>query len=791
MEPEGQAARERLFVTHSFLVALARGVIHTLARPAQDPDPGTLLRDGFVAWILKTTPGRRWAREFLENVHAYEWRRQRGDVMRPLYEQFVDEKDRQDFGEYYTPDWLAELMVSELLDDAWCEEAVEAAIIAAQDPTALNGIGVLDPTCGSGTFLYHAVRRILRSDALARQSLNRSAQAAVVARLVNGIDVHPVAGEIARATVLRALPVEPPEGLSAVRVYEGDALLIRSDDETSLFRPGNGELQFRTTRGTSVYLPRSFVTHHSFVDNLRRLVAAATNDRPLPTDIRNSVVEADRKLLDAARDTFVEVIRKEGNSVWTWYIANTTGPFLLAERKVNRIVANPPWVSMAGIQAQGRKRALEEFAKRLDLWTGGKNAPHFDIAQLFVKHCRDLYLANDNDPAGWLVKLAALKSGGWQRFREAHSHVLAQSLDLEKIQPFGGGDARRCCVLFERRPSRLHRDQVPRLVARGGVKKPTPEMPLREALPRLGIGEAPAAFSQKPSEYSVSVFRQGATIVPKVLVIAEKTETISGANTIKVTTARSDKKPWSTVEVQSGMIPASWLRPLLTSNDLFVFATASKLVQAIIPINKHGQMQIASEPAQEFWVELERVYDEFRGSGKSTPTTLKAQIDFNQKLSRQLAADKGSGKTLVLYPKSGDLMRAARTFPGAAVIDHTVYYFPANDEDEAAFLVGLLNAPGLSRAFKEARTSGRDFHKSPWRFVPVPRYDPANGRHQEIVRLTQLAEDTADRCLDENAHRRGQVATSGRIRAALTENRLSEQLDETAAKILPDHIDKH
>ena len=181
----------------------------------------------------------------------------------------------------------------------------------------------------------------------------------------------------------------------------------------------------------------------------------------------------------------------------------------------------------------------------------------------------------------------------------------------------------------------------------------------------------------------------------------------------------------------------------------------------------------------------------FGGSGKSTPKTLKTQIDFNQKLSRQLAADKGSGNTLVLYPKSGDVMRAARTVPSAAVIDHTVYYFPANDEDEAAFLVGLLNAPGLSRAFKEARTSGRDFHKSPWRFVPVPRYDPANGRHQEIVRLTQSAEDAADRCLDEDAHRRGQVATSGRIRAALTENGLSEQLDETAAKILPDHIDKH
>ena len=33
-------------------------------------------------------------------------------------------------------------------------------------------------------------------------------------------------------------------------------------------------------------------------------------------------------------------------------------------------------------------------------------------------------------------------------FRKAHEAMLAQSLDLEKLQPFGGGDARRCCLLW-------------------------------------------------------------------------------------------------------------------------------------------------------------------------------------------------------------------------------------------------------------------------------------------------------------------------------------------------------
>ena len=50
MEPENEAARDRLFVTHSFLVALARGVVQTLAEPNDPPNPPDVLTDGFVAW---------------------------------------------------------------------------------------------------------------------------------------------------------------------------------------------------------------------------------------------------------------------------------------------------------------------------------------------------------------------------------------------------------------------------------------------------------------------------------------------------------------------------------------------------------------------------------------------------------------------------------------------------------------------------------------------------------------------------------------------------------------------
>ena len=231
IEPENDLESLKLFVKHSFLVALARAVIQVLANPRQVPDVDKVLGNGFVAWVIETESGRQWASELFREVHAYEWRRRPGDVLRPLYEEFVGTSDRKVYGEFYTPDWLAQMLVREVCDEDWCTHAVERALIAYKNNTTFEGTGVLDPTCGSGTFLYHAALRLLSSPNIL--SLSNTDKSAVVCMLVNGFDIHPVAAEIARATLLRALPAEPPQGESALRIHEGDALLLYGDDETS------------------------------------------------------------------------------------------------------------------------------------------------------------------------------------------------------------------------------------------------------------------------------------------------------------------------------------------------------------------------------------------------------------------------------------------------------------------------------------------------------------------------------------------------------------------------------
>ena len=796
MEPESDAAKHRLFVSHSFLVALARGVIASLGDSSDSPDPEALLGDGFIAWILATHDGQVWAGRLMKIIHDYEWRLRPGDVLRPLYEAFVDEKDRRAFGEFYTPDWLAEMAVAETLDDRWCDEAVQAALTAERTGKELEGVGVLDPACGSGTFLYHAARRLLGSQAL--EGVAKGRQADAVARLVNGIDVHPVAAEMARATLRRALPADPADGVAALRIYEGDSLLVEEggapDSSLQLHHDG---VRITGTQEGDVVVPGFLLERPTFAQDLRRLIDAAQRGKPVPADLSNSTQdERDRKALERCRAGFAKLIRREGNSIWGWYVINTTGPRLLHKRKVDRIVANPPWVAMAEVQAERRKRVLEQFAARpdMDLWTGSRDAPHFDIAQLFVKRARQLYLAApDSDPAAWIVKKAALRSGGWRKFREWHESVSAQTLDLQDAQPFGGGDARRCCVLFDRRPSSLGSGPVLEAVL-AGKKRPLPHMTAVEARSLLHIRAANAAPPQLASGYvddtpqAKPLFRQGATITPKVLVVLDRVSADSRHGMREVVTTPSDKRPWKGLAVQTGDIPERWVHNLLTSTELLPFACMQDLPKALVPTDENGRLEEA--PENKFWAGLERLWKERRGKGRSTPVTLLRQIDYTSKLSAQLGR-RGRERTLVIHPASGDIMRGARIVPGAAVVQHKIHYFDCPTTAEAAFLVAVLNAPCLIRAFLQSRTSGRDFVNNPWRHIPIPRFDEENDSHRQLVALCEQAEEIAEDWLRKEGEERpyGQVAASKRIRTQIRGEGVFDRMDDAVRSILPDHAE--
>ena len=787
----------RLFVTHSLLIAIARLVAHGLTRDREDWRGA--LDDGFVSWISDSHPGQEWAGELHQTVEEHDWKRRRHDVMQSLYMEFVSARDRKVFGEYYTPDWLAALIVGEALDETWRARAIEQAETSARTSTRLDGVGVLDPTCGSGTFLYHAARRIL--DAPEMRALSPGRQADITASLVHGIDVHPVAVEIAKTNMMRVLPTTPTAGAAAIQIRMGDSLMA-DNQSTSVFDV-EGTMRILTPKGRQISLPMSFVRRSSFAEDMGRVVGAAVDKQPIAPAVLIGLDTADLDDLKRARDELAETINDEGNSVWTWYAVNLAGPHLLSEQKVDRIVANPPWVKLSEIQHVPRKRAMEQFGQNLGIYQGGKQAPHTDIAAFFIRRTRELYLKNPrSDPAIWLVKKSSLRAGQWAAFRELHHDTLAQSVDLEDLQPFGSGDATRCCLLLEHRP--MARTAAPALRATTPIDeatkrpaaRPQPDETLETALKRIRFTPTPKQPAQRPSAYFTETgeaeFQQGATIVPHVLTIAETTAPAARRDRVRVTTRESSKAPWNTVEPRTIEVPKHWLIDLFSSSTVPSFAARSTR-KAIIPMDGgDGSLLKEDDITEEGWLLLNDLYTAHAGAGKNTPPTLMQQIANRGKLTVQLPLRRGTRRNLVLCPKSGDIMRAARTHVGSAVADDTLYWYRARTTHEARYLTVLLNTSCLQHAYASAKESGRHFDLHPWRMVPIPRYDETIALHREIAALCTRAEKIAARTVTaelETAPDRGQVTLSKAVRNALANDGIAAAMDECARRLLPDQAE--
>jgi type I restriction-modification system DNA methylase subunit len=151
---------ELLFFKHTYLACIARlllwasfsrgKVSGTLEEVAADVLSGeffrahqlaNLVEEDFFQWVRRPEAAEIlapvWER-ILAQMLTYDLAHMGEDVLKGVYQELVDPTDRHDLGEYYTPDWLCDRIVSRLLPEG-------------------GYVSVLDPACGSGSFLRAAI----------------------------------------------------------------------------------------------------------------------------------------------------------------------------------------------------------------------------------------------------------------------------------------------------------------------------------------------------------------------------------------------------------------------------------------------------------------------------------------------------------------------------------------------------------------------------------------------------------------------------------------------------------
>lgn len=172
--------------------------------------------------------------------------------------------DRKTTGSYYTPSSLIETLLDSALDpviDDAVKRGEEKATEAGEpDPAKavtaeLLKLTVCDPTCGSGHFLVAAARRIAKRVAAVREGnpeptvdAVRSAMHEVVARCIYGVDLNPMAVELAKVSLwLEALEPGKPLNFLDAHVKHGNALigatpkLLKDGIPDEAFKPIEGD----------------------------------------------------------------------------------------------------------------------------------------------------------------------------------------------------------------------------------------------------------------------------------------------------------------------------------------------------------------------------------------------------------------------------------------------------------------------------------------------------------------------------------------------------------------------
>ena len=109
------------------------------------------------------------------------------DVLGHLYEEHLDPQERKELGEFYTPTSIVDFILDQVG-------------YTADEPLELPEYDLLDPACGSGTFLVRATARL--RERLDNKGVPPKEALRIIQNRINGLDINPFATHIAEMNLL-------------------------------------------------------------------------------------------------------------------------------------------------------------------------------------------------------------------------------------------------------------------------------------------------------------------------------------------------------------------------------------------------------------------------------------------------------------------------------------------------------------------------------------------------------------------------------------------------------------
>ena len=605
------ANNDEMFVRHTYLCQFAKILAYAAYFSSSEADQrmeevisgaafetlgvSNIGEQDFFAWVLAPevkTQTLDALRHIAASLAVYDLSRIDEDLLKQLYQNLVEQETRHELGEFYTPDWLAELTLRE--------------IGYGRDKS------LLDPACGSGTFLFTAIRLLVEQGVTGTELV----EFALDKGNIVGIDVHPLAVTIARINYMiailphlrqaatrkqRSIPVAMANSLQVPNKAGPVAVIsVRFDDQRDFRIPVAaaqdspelmrvlGDMELRAHHIAPAYPNLS--TGKFGEDALKRLSIHGTWSY-------DSFVQS---VWDTNLRFLAEQIAKGRDTIWGYVLRNTSQPLVLQQRKFDVIAGNPPWIAYRYLQDESYRRDVKTLAGDYELISADevKLRTQIELSTVFYEHFWRQFLLPQGTIA--FVMPRSVLTGAKQH-RHFQQLGFSRILDLDKVAPLFRVPS---CVLI-RYPGPLSIDEIPTTIYSGHL--PAQECDLAHARASLTGAEATTSFvatEDIASPYYHPRVINGATLYPRTLTFVTSAQPgLRPAELATSTIMRTDpgaateaKEPWKQLALE-GHVDGEFLYATLVSKNLVPFGVR-RFNLAALPIRVGLPPQFTEMPGE-------------------------------------------------------------------------------------------------------------------------------------------------------------------------------------------------
>lgn len=663
------------------------------------------------------------------------------DLIKGLYEGLLSKRMRHSLGEYYSPDWMAQYVLEE----------------SGYKP----GMRLLDPTCGSGTFLVLAIQ----------SSIAKGIQLKQILHTICGIDMNPLAVLAARTNYILAIePLLHTENKDIdIPVYLGDAIFSPVETDgfyTYYLDTDQGRINMRIP-AAALKIPGLFASIltriSSIIDQKRK--KQIIGDKEAEEILRQYVIETETDLgLGDIHDAILDLYRtidkleeKKWDGIWCNviknYFATARFPFF------DVIVGNPPWVRWSELP-EAYRESIKDFCKRYNLFSSDKyvGGVESDISTMVLYSAADKWL-KDSGTLSMLITRSVFKTESSEGFRNfvipnTKVSLKVQSVDdFTALRPFENAVNKPALITLKKNSAQTEYPIAWR--EWHSTKSISPSTPYHEVRKRttvqeklaLPIGGKGSPWLTVPEDRLSSCLaltkkeQDSKAYYPRKGICTDLNGVYFGTVSRGVfTNSFGITGKTKTMQPEKVKIENDLLYPIARGREISPFSWNGTGQYGIVPqTGMHGfsvqHMAIHYPRALAYLSKYQEL--------------LKKRSSYNRYLKKDPfytcwnVGTYSFARYKVCWSEISNRLKACviGDYMGKTVVpDHKIFFVPTDDEKEAYYLCAVLNSPSVEEIvmnYAENTQIGTHIFD----YVRIPKFDPGNQIHMKMSTISKSAHE--------------------------------------------------